>query len=292
MFIPHNTLKPVRISFTFSFLIFLVGCWTGLTIWAGYISGRHIDYWKIKADNEIMKVKVGFFAKEVKKSQEMLDQVKETDIQIRSLLDMKSKKDIIESDGKGGPTKLDKDYLSKYISGKIFELSQPEIYGQTSALQKETTNRLKSYKEVIDYVENQRSLFKSTPNYWPCLGHVTSQFGYRIHPIYDDNEFHSGLDIANEKNTPIYATAFGTVKLCDWLPGYGRLVILDNGHGYATYYGHMQKIMVKAGDHVKRGQLIGLMGDTGTSTGYHLHYEIQYNGKAINPVRFLKKQQL
>jgi murein DD-endopeptidase MepM/ murein hydrolase activator NlpD len=110
----------------------------------------------------------------------------------------------------------------------------------------------------------------------------------RIHPVFGVTEFHSGFDIANARNTPVYATAFGTVKLCEWQPGYGRLIIIDHGRDLCSYFGHLQKIMVKAGDHITRGQLIGLMGDTGTSTGTHLHYEIRRNNQAISPAPFLK----
>jgi murein DD-endopeptidase MepM/ murein hydrolase activator NlpD len=149
--------------------------------------------------------------------------------------------------------------------------------------------RLDSHKEILSFVETQRTLFRCTPNSWPCLGRITSGFGMRVHPIFGDNEFHNGLDIANVLNTPIYATAFGTVQLADWQAGYGRLIIIDHGNGYKSYFGHLHKFIVKAGDKVKRGQLIGLMGDSGSSTGTHVHYELMLNGHDINPAYYLKQ---
>ena len=291
MLIPHNTVKPVRISFSLSFLLFMVCLWTGVTIWAGYLSSRQIDYWRVKTDNQLMNIKVKFFAQEVKKSQEYLEQIKENDANVRTLLEMKSKKEIIENDrnGKGGPTTEDRKDLERLLNGKIYEMSQADMHRQAQALILEAKKRLDRHKEVLEYVDNQRSLFKSTPNIWPCMGRITSNYGFRIHPVSFTSDFHSGLDIANVVNTPIYATAYGTVKFCDWQSGYGRLIILDNGHGYKTYYGHLRKFLVKAGDKVKRGQLIALMGDTGTATGTHLHYEIIFNEHTLNPMAHLKR---
>lgn len=292
MLIPHNSVKPVKITFPLSFLLFMVLSWTGVTMWAGYLANRHLDYWKIQADHKLMKLKVIFFAQQVKKSQEMLEQVKSNDEQLRNLLEMKSKKAIIENNGKGGPTNVEVGDLNRLLVGKIHEMTEQDIYRQTVSLQEESKRRIESYNKILNYIDDERTLYRATPNIWPCSGHVTSNFGFRIHPMYYSNEFHSGLDIANRKNTPICATADGTIRFCEWQPGFGRLIILDHKCGYRTYYGHLEKILVKKGDFIRRGQLVGLMGSTGTSTGSHLHYEVQYNGRATNPGRFLKNTYL
>lgn len=289
MLIPHNTVRPVRITFSFTTLLTILALWTGVTVWAGYLSSRHIDYWKVKADHKIMKLKVVFFAEQVRKSQAMLDQVRENDEQMRSLLQMKSKQAIVEGDGKGGPTVTEKNDLTRVLQERVDEMSEGDIQRQTQALEEETKRRLASYQEVMRQIETERALFHATPNIWPCMGRITSSFGLRFHPVYQSNEFHSGLDIANEKNTPICATAEGAVRICDWQPGYGKLVVIDHGYGYRTYYGHLSAIKVTANQRVRRGEVIGLMGSTGTSTGNHVHYEIQYKGSALNPLRFLKK---
>lgn len=289
LLIPHNSIRPLRLSFSIPFLLMLITLWTGFTLWSGYVASRHIDYWRMQADQKLMQLKLVFFAQQMQKSQEMLEQVRENDSQLRALLDMKSKKAIIESDGKGGPTSNDVNDLKLRLDDKLYEMSQQEIQRQAVSLQEEAQRRIQSFKEIMKNVQNQRILFRATPNIWPCLGHITSTFGFRIHPIYNDNEFHSGLDIAGDRSTPVHATADGTVRLSEWQPGYGRLIILEHGYGYRTYYGHLSKTLVKNGDKVQRGQLIGLMGSTGTSTGTHLHYEVQYCGSPTNPVRFLKK---
>jgi murein DD-endopeptidase MepM/ murein hydrolase activator NlpD len=288
MLIPHNSIKPLRVSFSASLLLMIVFLWTGVTISAGYLYSQHIDYWRMKADHNIMKLKVTFFAKEIQKSQEMLEQVKENDTQIRSLLGMKSKKAIIENEGRGGPSTEDTRDLQQLLTDKIHEMTQADIARRTEALQDETRKRIDSYKEICSTIDGERTLFHCTPNIWPCQGHVTSCFGYRVHPIFETNEFHAGLDIANAKGTPVYATADGTVKLAEWTSGYGRLVVIDHGYNYCTYYGHTEKLVVTKGQRVHRGQLVAYMGNTGSSTGNHLHYEVQFRGSPVNPVHYLK----
>jgi len=288
MLIPHNSIKPLRISFSASLLLLIIFLWTGITVSAGYLYSRHFDYWKMEADQTAMKSKVTFFAKEMEKSQEMLEQVKENDHQIRSLLEMKSKNAIIEKQGRGGPSPADARELHLVLTDTLYEMSRDDIARRTVALQNETRKRIESYQEICATIDRERALFRSTPNTWPCSGHITSCFGYRIHPIYETGEFHSGLDIADSPGTPIYATADGFVKLAEWTPGYGRLVVIDHGYCYTTMYGHAKKLVVTKGARVRRGQLIAYMGNTGSSTGNHLHYEVQFRGNPVNPARYLK----
>lgn len=289
MLIPHNSIKPLRISFSASLLLLIIFLWTGATLSAGYLYSQHIDYWRMKTDHNIMKLKVTFFAKEIQKSQEMLEQVKENDHQLRSLLGMKSKKAIIENEGRGGPSQSDTRDLQLLLTEQTHEMSEEDIARRTAALQDETRKRIESFKEICSTIDTERSIFHCTPNIWPAQGRITSCFGYRIHPIYETNEFHSGLDIANNRGTPVCATADGTIKLAEWTSGYGRLVVIDHGYGYCTLYGHTDKIVVSKGQKIRRGHVIAYMGNTGTSTGNHLHYEVQYKGSPVNPSHYLKR---
>ena len=117
----------------------------------------------------------------------------------------------------------------------------------------------------------------------------TSGFGVRSDPFHAGAAFHPGIDLAGAYGTPIYATAEGTVIRAGWNSGgYGNLVEIDHGRGITTRYGHMSAILIAAGDHVTRGQLIGRMGSTGRSTGNHLHYEVRIDGRAVNPIPFMK----
>lgn len=117
----------------------------------------------------------------------------------------------------------------------------------------------------------------------------TSGFGVRSDPFRGRAAMHAGIDLAGPIGTPIYATADAVVGRSEWNGGgYGNLVELDHGHGIQTRYGHLSKSMVTAGQRVKRGDMIGLMGSTGRSTGSHLHYEVRIDGKAVNPVPFMQ----
>lgn len=116
----------------------------------------------------------------------------------------------------------------------------------------------------------------------------TSGFGVRSDPFRGGAAMHAGIDLAGPIGTPIYATADGVVGRAEWANGYGNLVELEHGRGIATRYGHLSRLIVRAGDMVKRGDLIALMGSTGRSTGSHLHYEVRLDGRAVNPVPFLQ----
>jgi len=117
----------------------------------------------------------------------------------------------------------------------------------------------------------------------------TSGYGVRSDPFRGGHAMHAGIDLAGPYGTPIYATADGTVERAGWNNGgYGNLIELDHGRGIETRYGHLSKILIHAGQQVKRGQLIGYMGSTGRSTGNHLHYEVRIDGKPVNPIPFMK----
>jgi murein DD-endopeptidase MepM/ murein hydrolase activator NlpD len=117
----------------------------------------------------------------------------------------------------------------------------------------------------------------------------TSGFGVRSDPFHAGAAMHPGIDLAGSYGTPIYATADGTVLRSGWNSGgYGNLVEIDHGRGITTRYGHMSAVLVSPGQHITRGQQIGRMGSTGRSTGNHLHYEVRIDGKAVNPIPFMK----
>ena len=122
----------------------------------------------------------------------------------------------------------------------------------------------------------------------PVQGSISSGFGKRKDPLNHKTAFHSGIDFRGNRGEGIYATADGVVKKAFRNGGYGNYVLIDHGNGYTSSFSHMQKYLVHKGDRVERGQLIGLIGNTGRSTGSHLHYEIALGKKPINPYKFLK----
>lgn len=143
------------------------------------------------------------------------------------------------------------------------------------------------YQEVYEILNNKRDLLNHTPSIMPTRGYFSSGYGTRNDPFTGLKEFHPGLDISNSTGTPIYATADGKVTAVRINGGLGKMVSIDHGYGFKTRFGHMSDYKVKVGQRVKRGDIIGLMGSTGYTTGPHLHYEIIKNGKHVNPYRYI-----
>ena len=120
------------------------------------------------------------------------------------------------------------------------------------------------------------------------IGRVTSPFGSRIHPTFKKRMYHSGIDIAAPKGTPIFCSRPGKVSYSGWKRGYGYIIIVDHANKVQTAYAHCSKLLVKVGQAVNSGQKLGLVGRTGVATGAHLHYEIRKNGRAVNPLNFVR----
>jgi len=149
----------------------------------------------------------------------------------------------------------------------------------------------KSFDEIIDLAKNKTTMLASIPAIQPVsnkdLSRMASGFGNRIHPIYKTKKFHAGMDFSAKTGTPIYATGDGEIsKVKRSRKGYGNHVVINHGFGYKTLYAHMSKYIVKKRQKVKRGDIIGYVGNTGTSVAPHLHYEVHKDGKKINPVNF------
>jgi murein DD-endopeptidase MepM/ murein hydrolase activator NlpD len=129
----------------------------------------------------------------------------------------------------------------------------------------------------------------SSPMLWPVEGRVTSSFGEREDPINGEGAFHSGIDIATTYGTAVRAPAEGVVVSAGFGSGYGREVVIDHGHGITTIYGHLSGFGVVAGQHVRRGEVIAYVGDSGRSTGPHLHYEVRIHEQPVNPHKYLRE---
>jgi murein DD-endopeptidase MepM/ murein hydrolase activator NlpD len=152
---------------------------------------------------------------------------------------------------------------------------------------------LKALENRLSYVrrdvERTEALSKATPSIWPAHGWLSGTFGGRADPFTGERGFHGGLDISLDKGSPVYATADATVESAEYTGNYGNLIVLTHGFGLSTRYGHLSKFNVKPGQQVRRGDVIGLVGSTGRSTGSHLHYEILVNRQLLNPLRLLTR---
>jgi len=288
--IPHSSMKPIKFNFSLLFLSVCLVSWTGLTLWAGYVSGQKIDYLKIKTDNKIMHLRMAFLSDKIAQSMHMLQQVKHNDEHIRELLAMGSKRVILEDNlGYGGPTPVEANALITAVNGNINTLSFDTVSKQATQLIEEYKASIKSYSEIANDINVQRVKFRYTPSIWPCEGTISSPYGFRIHPILRYKFFHSAIDIANIHGTTVRSTADGIVLFAGIQRGYGKVLVIGHGNQYKTIYAHLSKILVKKGEFVEKGQEVAKMGSSGRSTGSHLHYEIHYKNKPINPGKYLKQ---
>jgi murein DD-endopeptidase MepM/ murein hydrolase activator NlpD len=158
-------------------------------------------------------------------------------------------------------------------------------------LSKKMVVQSKSFDDVVKMAKNKKQLLAAMPAIQPIsnkqLKQMASGFGYRIHPIYKSQDFHPGIDFSAVQGTPIYATGDGIVERADNLAqGYGNHIVIKHGFGFETLYGHMSKFKARAGQRVKRGEVIGYVGSTGLSTAPHVHYEVIKNGEKINPINY------
>ncbi len=169
-----------------------------------------------------------------------------------------------------------------------FDLTRPIEPGPCEArLLTGVRSHLAELEQVDRFLSTKESLVAATPELAPLFGRMTSNFGIRRWRRSGHSENHQGIDIAVPRGTPVHAPGEGVVTHAAWKGDYGKMVELDHGTGYTTRFGHLSQIDVEVGDRVMKGQIIGLVGSTGRSTGPHLHYEVRMHGTPINPIDYL-----
>jgi murein DD-endopeptidase MepM/ murein hydrolase activator NlpD len=189
-----------------------------------------------------------------------------------------------EDGGGEGGVEIDPD---AYLEG-LLEEPQDSLKGtidnEALVLAKQLRNKRNDLKDLRNFLEKKATLLEGRPVGWPTSGIVTSEFGPR------GRGFHAGIDIANVIGTPIYATGDGVVTFKGYVGAMGKEVEINHGTEFTTVYGHMSRYAVEAGDRVERGDVIGYIGNTGRTTGPHLHYEVRVNGVPVNPRPYIEKE--
>jgi len=160
-----------------------------------------------------------------------------------------------------------------------YALLDSRLYGLTAEARRQEA----SLRELSHYFEEQSALLENTPSIWPVRGWVTSEFGMRDDPYTGARSMHLGVDVSTAEGKPIMSPASGTVTFAGDRGGYGNVLVIDHGLGITTFYAHLKEMLVKVGDQVVRGQHVGSVGNTGRSTGPHLHYEVRAHSIPINP---------
>lgn len=182
----------------------------------------------------------------------------------------------------------------KQVNEKIGELAEERADKDYASLViridravKETQLKEQSVIELWESLSEQQGLLSATPNIKPARGWLTSGFGYRISPFTGKSALHAGLDVAAAPGSPVYAPADGIIVFASYDESYGKIVTIDHGYGITTRFGHLSQIYVQIGQRVSKWDVLAAVGNTGRSTGPHLHYEVRINGTAVNPRNFI-----
>jgi murein DD-endopeptidase MepM/ murein hydrolase activator NlpD len=236
--------------------------------------------------NENLKQRIGSLEKFVSSEKEIMSRLIRYEDNARLKYGMTAVGGDVRQAGTGGfPSREDMLYAS---------MPDPLIM-RAEALRREAEHVLRqaqlqesTFVQTSQKVKSLHDRWTKRPSVWPANGRITSGYGYRYHPVLGLRLMHAGIDIANEAWTPIFATADGQVSGVHNWPNFGNLVKINHlGGEYITFYAHLHKAAVVSGQVVKRGELLGYMGNSGRSTGTHLHYEVHKNGRPVNPMRFI-----
>ena len=261
--------------------VFVVGAAIGFLSLTGIASSYARMLTKVSRFNELRTEK-----DQLKNNYSRLEEVaKERDVQVASLgsiagevsalYGLKSQPTLVTASSEHIEDSAVTSSLDQLQALKTSALTGATMVGLTMGLTRNAT--------TADWVRAN-----SIPNLWPVEGQITASFGERIDPFNGEGAFHSGVDIGSTYGNPIIAPADGVVIFSDFLGGYGKLIMIDHGHGITTRYGHLSGFAVTAGQHVHRGDLIGYVGLSGRSTGPHLHYEVRINDTPVNPYKYLR----
>lgn len=241
----------------------------------------------LQRELEIMASQFEMLSAEASKLDEILKDMEQRDDNVyRVIFESDPIPSSIRRAGSGGVNKYEN--LKFMTSAELITETNKKIEELSKAIYIQS----KSYDEIEKLAQNKIDMLAAIPAIVPVphntnsVRQISSGYGYRIHPLYKISKFHSGMDFTGTIGTPVHATGNGVVESCTTDKGYGKYVVVNHGYNYKTVYAHLNKINVKKGQTVKRGDVIGEMGNTGQSTAPHLHYEVRKNDRPVDPVNF------
>ncbi len=279
------TSNALKISIIAIFLFIIAGfasCVASLHSWKKS-NIRHAE--NLKAELEARSTELGSLKKEFAGLIVLEEKLRA----IAGLKPRQPKTDEVGTGGQGGPEFAEAILYENDEHPEVQLLTQVRDMSPEELLQAIADTR-ESFAEILDAFEREQRRLSSIPSINPVYSPdawISSGFGYREDPFNGKRKFHDGTDIVAPRRTPIIAPADGLVTFSGWREGLGRCIEIRHGYGYRTTYGHNEKLNVKKGDNVKRGDVISYLGSSGRSTGPHLHYEIRMNGKLVNPYQYL-----
>lgn len=283
----HMIYEPVRWSRLAFYTFALVLISSFATMVCGYFGLDPLGLQTLRADsiskeNSILKAQLASLDNKLEDFAGVMEELRTSDDQLRTSVNLPRLSAGIRKVSIGGVEK-NRDYgvsanANKLIAGALNTL---DVLNREARLQEV------SYSDILSKYRRNQELFQHIPAIDPIRGGImTDGFGMRFHPILRIRLMHEGIDLEADVGTPVHATGDGVVTYVGRRGGYGKVIVINNGFGYTTLFGHLSKQLVKDGQKVRRGQVIALSGDTGLSTGPHLHYEVRKNGVHVNPADY------
>ena len=246
------------------------------------------EYIKDEAEKDNAKVRAELdkFYTDLEEIIAVLENIQDRDDNIyRSIFEVKPYPEYKRKLGTGGNSVKFKKYQGLKNESLLIDISK-----KIESIEKMLVAQSKSFDQVIELTKTQEEMLKCIPSIQPIsnkdLKRIASGFGMRMHPIHKIMKMHAGLDFTAPIGTEIYATGDGVVELAKWNAGYGRCVVINHGFGYKTKYAHCKKLNCRKGQKIKKGEIIAFLGNTGQSSGPHLHYEVIKNNVKVNPVNY------
>jgi murein DD-endopeptidase MepM/ murein hydrolase activator NlpD len=240
---------------------------------------------QLRQETEEQRSKIHFFSSKIEDLERQLSRLKEFDKKIRIIANLEKGQETTSFMGMGGPSPSD--VREKLRAEKDEKGLVQQMRTDVERLRSEAVSREESLSELEKLLQTKKEMLAHTPSIWPVHGWVTSSFGFRANPFTGLTQMHEGLDISNRIGTPVIAPADGIVSDAGKDYSHGNVVVISHGFGIISRYNHLSKILVSAGQRVKRGDKIAEVGTTGKSTGPHLHYEVRVNGIPVNPERYI-----
>lgn len=250
------------------------------------VVGEAAEYETLREENLALRSQLKAIRERVEHIGSTLDRVEQFDQKLRAMTLLSDPERNLAVGPTGEPQALPAGSDNPFV--RISNVETPRaLSDRLDRLSAEATRQEQSLQELQAYFADQKSLLASTPSVWPVRGLVTSDFGVRVDPYTAERVMHAGLDIAGPHGKEILAPSDGTVVFAGLENGYGNVLVVDHGYGIKTRYAHLASIKVKPGQRVQRGQSVAALGNTGRSTGPHLHYEVRVNGVPQNPRKFI-----
>jgi murein DD-endopeptidase MepM/ murein hydrolase activator NlpD len=297
MILPNPASKTYRFSISKKALKIVVGSTSLLTVLIlvflvqyALMMGKMMELNSLRQETKAQKVQIQTFAQNIEGIKQQMTRLREFDAKLRMITDIGLPKERTQLLGMGGTQEpVLEDYLntptpeeSDLRGGLLHGIERDLSYLQNEAAQQEV-----SFQELASAVKNKQSMWASTPSVWPVRGWLTSGFGNRISPFTGGVMQHNGIDIATRMDTPVMAPAAGIVSYVGYHNGLGKMLKINHGYGIQTIYGHLSKFNTQSGHRIKRGEVIAYVGNTGLSTGPHLHYEVVVNNIPVNPMKYI-----